>query len=476
MKQNGKFTKKTKQPQVKSLLLQTYFTSLLCLVLSVSMFFGTSYAWFTSEVNSTNNEIYVGTLKVDLFKTVKGPEGPMELDLSEAGNKLFDGSDRWEPGYTALEKIRVVNKGDLAFNYVMNFTEGKLKEGEKKSLEEVARYFEVWIYDHAANTQRVFTTPASYKDIKEVNGWESLGTLDKLLAGKTVLSGELNTNDQVKSLKEAGKTGASEHIYTIALHMREDATPDVMGHKIGLSVKLVAYQKTFEKDDLGNTNYDDIAAISNEEDLKKALDNADNILMTSNITIDDVSKRGVMRGGVLDGNGHTIKYVGGKQGDSSVGVLTTNGGTISNLTVEGGDNGRALYITDLTSNLVVSGCNLSGAYAFNLNSANVTDYTITFMDTNFYSWTSYANVAEHVYFTDCTFAANLRPYGGATLTECTFSGNVLDLSELQSGETITLINCTYNGVKIEKATLTGSKIEGTDALKIEAGMVVLKTN
>ena len=53
--------KADKQPKVKSMLLQTYFTSLLCLILCVTMFFGTSYAWFTSEVNNSANETYVGT-------------------------------------------------------------------------------------------------------------------------------------------------------------------------------------------------------------------------------------------------------------------------------------------------------------------------------------------------------------------------------------------------------------------------------
>ena len=73
MKKYGKYEKRpegvpAKQPKVKSALLQTYFTSLLCMVLCVTMFFGTSYAWFTSEVSNTGNEIYIGTLDVGLFK------------------------------------------------------------------------------------------------------------------------------------------------------------------------------------------------------------------------------------------------------------------------------------------------------------------------------------------------------------------------------------------------------------------------
>ena len=108
MKKYGKYEKRpeaapVKQPKVKNMLLQTYFTSLLCLVLCVTMFMGTSYAWFTSEVNNTGNEIYIGTLDVGLFAGDNG-----EKDLSKAENKLFDSDIRWEPGYTALETIKVL--------------------------------------------------------------------------------------------------------------------------------------------------------------------------------------------------------------------------------------------------------------------------------------------------------------------------------------------------------------------------------
>ena len=103
MKKFGKFEKRPeaaqkKQPNVKSALLQTYMVSLLSLVLCVTMFFGTSYAWFTSEVTNQGNEIYIGTLDVGLFKQ----NGTNWDSLSADGKKLFDGSIRWEPGFTAL--------------------------------------------------------------------------------------------------------------------------------------------------------------------------------------------------------------------------------------------------------------------------------------------------------------------------------------------------------------------------------------
>ena len=138
MKKYGKYEKmpdgtRAQQPKVKNVLLQAYFTSLLCMVLCVTMFLGTSYAWFTSEVENAGNEIYIGTLKVGLDKKT-GASDDAWSSLSEKNEqgvnttKLFDGNIRWEPGYTSLETIRVTNLGDLAFKYSLDFVAGAGKD------------------------------------------------------------------------------------------------------------------------------------------------------------------------------------------------------------------------------------------------------------------------------------------------------------------------------------------------------------
>ena len=60
MKTNTTASEKSK------ILLRTYLTSLLCMMLCVTMLLGTTYAWFTSEVTTAGNEIQVGTMRVDL--------------------------------------------------------------------------------------------------------------------------------------------------------------------------------------------------------------------------------------------------------------------------------------------------------------------------------------------------------------------------------------------------------------------------
>lgn len=269
MKKYGKYEKRpeaapVKQPKVKNMLLQTYFTSLLCLVLCVTMFMGTSYAWFTSEVNNTGNEIYIGTLDVGLFAGDNG-----EKDLSKAENKLFDSDIRWEPGYTALETIKVVNEGDLTFKYELNFTDGSLtKNGQPlENLEEVAQFFDVWVYSYRKNND-VEPTDNSYESIKNGGKWVNAGTLEELLGGKTVLEGIMVTvrddNENTAILAGTSDGVGTVDTYTIALHMNESATEAVMGCKINLNVKLVAYQRSGEnsESDAFGPTYDSFAELS----------------------------------------------------------------------------------------------------------------------------------------------------------------------------------------------------------------------
>ena len=288
MKKYGKYEKmpdgtRAKQPPVKSLMLQTYFTSLICLVLCVSMFFGTSYAWFTSEVNNVENEIYIGTLDVELEK--KLTDGSWN-SLASSEIKLFNNRTLWEPGYTALETIKVTNKGDLAFKYVLSFTTGAAvdAQGTAANLADVAKYFDVWVYDYYDNNQ-VAPAQTSYKAITEHgSGWTYAGALDQLLAGKAVLEGNMIT---VRD--ENGASVETEDTYMIALHMNENADEKVMGHKVSLNVKLIAYQKASEADDFGNKDYDRLVAT--EQDLRDALTTSgqitllDNIVLTESVTV-----------------------------------------------------------------------------------------------------------------------------------------------------------------------------------------------
>ncbi len=232
MRKYGKYEKRpevvpAKQPKATSMLLQTYFMSLLCMVLCVTMFFGTSYAWFTSEASYGANEIYVGTLNVGLYKD----DAKLNSDST-----LFDSSFRWKPNDTQYVTITVKNEGTMDFKYELSFVPSAAPEGtttpaaeETVTTDAVAGCFEVKVFDHSKGT---YTEPADYADTEAENsGWTKVGTLAELFGSKTVLSDELPADDVTKA-----------HTYTIALHMNETAEPSVMGQKITFNVKLVAYQ------------------------------------------------------------------------------------------------------------------------------------------------------------------------------------------------------------------------------------------
>lgn len=298
----------TAQNQVKKALIQTYFTSLLCLVLCVTMFLGTTYAWFTSEVNNEGNEIYIGTLDVELEKLNKvfTDENDKWLSLSETdangqnNTKLFDSGIRWEPGYTALETVRITNEGDLAFKYLLSFTDGKIvkdendtqtaaepdESAELEELRAVAENFEVYV--HAGELE---AKPADFEAIveeseKEDGKWTRVGNLADVLEGKFVFEGNMD---------QAAVTATEKtfHTYTIALHMSEaTAGEDMMGKKISLNVKLVAHQTVSEQDAFGNQYAPkNIIPVANTEELQAALNNAkdeDVIALMAGVTYEEV--------------------------------------------------------------------------------------------------------------------------------------------------------------------------------------------
>lgn len=295
MKKYGKYEKRpeavpVKQPKVKNMMLQTYFTSLLCLVLCVTMFMGTSYAWFTSEVTNTGNQIYIGTLNVDLQKFVEAATADLDggsnwvslkstdVELASedtARQTLFSSDIRWEPNYTAVETVRVKDMGELDFSYQLRFI---MQNSEENGVMDAAQHFTVYTLDKQYVPQSGHSFAAN---ITEANGWKKVGTLAEILAeDKWIYSGDMKHTDN-------GQTDPVEDVFTIALHLDENAPSSIMGKKIVLNVKLIAYQNGAEADAFGDT-YDDHAAmpISSEASLRRAVtEQGQNAVLSENISL-----------------------------------------------------------------------------------------------------------------------------------------------------------------------------------------------
>lgn len=224
----------------KSPILQTYFTSLVSLVLCAVMFLGTTFAWFTSDVTSAGNEIYIGILSAGLYHE--------DVRINdEPDHKVFDANTLWEANYTAVETLTVRNEGELAFNYRLGLSVDEKNSVQvggaelgKEGIAALAKLFTVWVYPGKWDPQTV----TSYDDlIAEGSGWTQVGgetaTLaDILEKGTEIAEGALDIKDQ-------------ETVVSVALHLDKEAGSEIMGQKLSLNVRLIASQKSYESDAFG---------------------------------------------------------------------------------------------------------------------------------------------------------------------------------------------------------------------------------
>lgn len=88
--------------------------SALSLLLCCSMLVGTTFAWFTDSVTSGRNQIVAGNLDVELMYKLKLTD---DWKPVTADTELFDDNALWEPGYTQVVYLKVVNAGTLALKY-----------------------------------------------------------------------------------------------------------------------------------------------------------------------------------------------------------------------------------------------------------------------------------------------------------------------------------------------------------------------
>jgi len=87
--------------------------SALSLLLCVSMFVGTTFAWFTDSVSTVNNKIVAGNLDVELEYSVDGKT----WNPVNGTTNVFKEDTLWEPGHTEVVYLRVTNLGSLALKY-----------------------------------------------------------------------------------------------------------------------------------------------------------------------------------------------------------------------------------------------------------------------------------------------------------------------------------------------------------------------
>lgn len=209
---------------------QALLLSVLSLILCVSMLIGSTFAWFTDSVTSTNNKIQSGTLQVDLKLLDKAH--PTLTSIKTSKDPIFNYSN-WEPGYVDAKILKVENMGTLALKWVAQFV-------SEKELSILADAIDVYVLPGAT------ALPT-----RELTGYNNVGTLRSFLNTiSTTTYGTLLANDNVDG-------GADEAYLGIALKMREDAGNIYQGLDLGGSfdIKIFATQLNVE-DDTFDENYD----------------------------------------------------------------------------------------------------------------------------------------------------------------------------------------------------------------------------
>ena len=193
---------------------RAFLSGIIAIVLCISMFVGTTFAWFTDTASTAVNKIQAGTLDIELqYATAWGADGAPTVWGNAEGKTLefrkAAGHESeavlWEPGCTyELPAIRIKNNGNLALKY-------KLAINGIKG-------------DAALN-----------RVIEWTNG--TTGALLTEYAG-TMIPGE--NNDVTEPIVIKG-------------HMSETAGNEYQGLSIdGIGITVVATQYTYENDGIDN--------------------------------------------------------------------------------------------------------------------------------------------------------------------------------------------------------------------------------
>jgi len=217
---------------------RSFLYSVLSLVLCISMLMGTTYAWFTDNANSSNNIITSGNLDIEMYWTDDMTSGEWNNAENDSAGAVF-AYDNWEPGYTEVRYIKIVNAGSLAFRYRMTID----PEGVIGKLAEV---IDVYYIENIT---------------ENLKGREALANLNPVSTLVGVIEGNLSS-DGVLLPKEAESPlyTSGETIIAVAMKMQEDAGNEYQNESIGdgFSINLLATQFNWESDSFGD-KYDENA-------------------------------------------------------------------------------------------------------------------------------------------------------------------------------------------------------------------------
>ena len=240
----------------KSFVKRSLAFSILSLLICISMLLGTTYAWFTDTVTSSNNKIESGTLTVDLELLDKQTGW---ASIKENSAPLFN-YEKWEPGYTDVKILKIENEGTLALKWKAQFVSAN-------ELTALADVIDVYVLPSSIEL--------GYPD--DLYDYQCVGTVRDFV----------NT---IESTTYGTLAGGEEAYLGIALRMRSDAGNEYQGLDLGgaIDIKIVAGQMAAEEDSFGDdydvdADYISATAVADKAALLTAASKGGSILFTNNI-------------------------------------------------------------------------------------------------------------------------------------------------------------------------------------------------
>ena len=217
-------------------------TSVMALVMCVVMLVGTTFAWFTDTASTGVNKIQAGNLDVKLMYSTDMQKWTEATEQT----KLFDDNALWEPGYTQVVYLKVVNAGNLALKYEVSTNSYDMERGKNANGE--LFYIDKFLKIGTATTTSVFAKRSdAIAAIAE--GEKAMGKEIQISDGWTVL------NPNAESSPFAVVIYMPTTVGNEANNVQSWRHPSLKG--FGLVVN--ATQATVESDSFGTT-YDEKAS------------------------------------------------------------------------------------------------------------------------------------------------------------------------------------------------------------------------
>ena len=217
-------------------------TSVLALLMCVAMLIGTTFAWFTDTASTGVNKIVSGNLDVKLMYSTDMQTWKEATDQT----KLFDDNALWEPGYTQVVYLKIVNAGNLALKYEAGFSKNYTSNRGKNVNGDWYR---------VDNYLKIGTAETTTKFANREDVWSAIAATEKTLAKDVMFTDGWITL----------KAGESSKPFAVAIYMPTSVGNEANASKnrpssvSGLGIEVRATQATVESDSFDN-NYDANAA------------------------------------------------------------------------------------------------------------------------------------------------------------------------------------------------------------------------